>query len=293
MKLGKSINSVLRLANLRLMRASGYARLQEQLASIASSQARSEPTVETDRTRERCLPTYGAKCIEIFGRDIPRGDNCLFWSFDYESPESVQLFGIMYGFKCAQFKKYMDTIKTEKLEGAILEFGVHDGGSLNNIVEKCEQLGLSTPIYGFDSFEGLPAVSQHDVSCFQAGQYAAPLEAVLQTLKCDVRKHVHLVKGWFSETLTSREILADPALRQIAFAHIDCDLYYSAVDCLSFLEGRLTNGAFLIFDDWSFSELFGETKAFFEWSDKVRHLYRFEHVASVERGSLHLRVWLK
>jgi hypothetical protein len=198
----------------------------------------------------------------------------------------------MYGMKCARLRKYMEIIKSEHLEGAIVEFGVNDGSSLKHLVEKCEELGLQLPIFGFDSFEGLPEVSQHDLSCFHAGQFATRSDVVAQTLKCHQRKHVHLVKGWFSQSLATREIVADPSLSSIAFAHVDCDLYSSAVDCLRFLEGRLINGAFLIFDDWTFSESYGETKAFFEWFDEVRQLYRFEDIAYLDRGSVHMRVWL-
>jgi hypothetical protein len=36
----------------------------------------------------------------------------------------------------------------------------------------------------------------------------------------------------------------------VSIAHIDCDLYSSALDCLNFLDGRLADGAILLFDDW-------------------------------------------
>jgi Macrocin-O-methyltransferase (TylF) len=292
MRLAASINSILRLADLRLMRASGYAQLQ-QLAAGTNNHDRASTVMKTDSAASRGLPPYREKCLEIFGRELARGDNALLWSFDYESPESEQLFTFMYGMKCSRLGKYIETIKSEGLEGAIVEFGVNDGGSLSHLVEKCEALGLRLPIFGFDSFEGLPEVSPHDLSCFQAGQFAAPVDAVAQKLKCHQRKHVHLVKGWFSETLATKEIMADPSLSRIAFAHVDCDLYGSAVDCLKFLERRLISGAFLIFDDWTFSESHGETKAFFEWFDKVRELYRFEDIAYLDRGSVHMRVWLR
>jgi hypothetical protein len=293
MTLAKSINSILRAADLRLMRASGYDRLQRLAALTECRHDEASASMLTgDRGAQR-VPSYREKCLEIFGRDLSRGDNPLLWSFGYDAPESEQLFSFMYEMKCARFRKYMETIKAEKREGAIVEFGVFKGQTLNHLVEKCEELDLRVPIFGFDSFEGLPDVSEHDFDCFHAGQFAGAFDAVAERLKCDSRKNVRLVKGWFSKTLATEEIVASPALRTIAFAHLDCDLYSSTVDCLRFLEGRLADGAFLVFDDWTFSENIGETKAFFEWYEKVSELYRFEQEAFLDRASVHMRVWLK
>jgi O-methyltransferase len=39
---------------------------------------------------------------------------------------------------------------------------------------------------------------------------------------------------------------------QIAFAHIDVDIYKSIADCLNFIWPRLSVGGFMVFDDYGF-----------------------------------------
>ena len=235
---------------------------------------------------------YRKKCMDVFKADVSLGENYLFWTLPFGSPETAQLYGAMRTIESGIFAKRLEVLRNERIQGAIVEFGVFSGEGLATIVDKCEELGITPPIYGFDSFEGLPEPTADDLpDCWYGGEYACPMERVAQRLKCDSRPHVHLVKGWFCDTLKSAAIVGNPELERIAFARIDCDLYDSTVDCLDFLTDRLVDGAFLVFDDWTHRLDLGETRAFFEYHDRVKDVYRFEHLAAIGRGSLHLRVW--
>ena len=65
---------------------------------------------------------------------------------------------------------------------------------------------------------------------------------------------------YFAESLKG----ADAArLKNVCFARIDCDIYEPALECLHYLTTRLSDGAILVFDDWSFNPEVGETRAFF------------------------------
>jgi hypothetical protein len=234
---------------------------------------------------------YRERCLDVFSADVSLGENYLFWSLPFGSPETAQLYTAMQAIERGIFAKWLEVISQERIRGAIVEFGVFSGEGLAGIADKCEELGIILPIYGFDSFEGLPKPTADDLpNCWHEGQYACPMERVAQRLKCDVRPHIHLIKGWFCHTLKNETVAGNPDLEQIAFARIDCDLYDSAVDCLDFLEDRLVDGAFLIFDDWTHRLDLGETKAFFEFSERMKDVYRFEHLAALGQGSLHLRV---
>src|SRR5262249_18168453 len=114
-------------------------------------------------------------------------------------------------------------------------------------------------------------------------------EVVSAKLKLSERENLHLIKGWFEESLSRPEIMEEVA--PVAFARIDGDLYASAVTCLSFLTGRLSDGAYLCFDDWYDDPTKGETRAFFEWERTVRSEYRFEPVMRISLGGMHMRVW--
>lgn len=119
------------------------------------------------------------------------------------------------------------------VEGFIAEFGVHTGGSINLIADR-----VPGPVYGFDSFEGLP--EDWHLS-FGRGQFD------MGGRLPDVRSNVQLMKGWFSDTLPEfTKLVSKPA----AFLHIDCDLYSSTKTVLECLSDRIIPGTILVFDEY-------------------------------------------
>jgi hypothetical protein len=234
---------------------------------------------------------YRGKCLEAFGEDVRLGQNYLFWTLPFGSPETRQLYQAMSQIEFGLFGRWLQILRDERIPGAIAEFGVWQGNGLEQIIIRCEALDLLRPVFGFDSFEGLPEPSSDDLECFKAGEFLGSIDDVSARLKVPQRPHVRLVKGWFCDSLRSPEVANEPGLAQVAFARIDGDLYESTVDCLNFLEGRLAHGCFLVFDDWAHKQDLGETKAFFEFFERTKNRYRFEHMAALGMGSLHLRVW--
>lgn len=178
-------------------------------------------------------------------------------------------------------------IQASNVPGIIVEFGVFRGDWLLRLVRACERLGLQRQIVGFDSFEGLPAPSaDNDLDCWAEGDYAASLEEVAERLDVTRRRNISLIKGWFSDSLKTD---AAQAIRDIALARVDCDLYGACVECLDYLAGRLSDRSILVFDDWTFDLQKGETKAFREWVSRVPQ-YRFEFLCYNSIGHLYLRV---
>jgi hypothetical protein len=176
-------------------------------------------------------------------------------------------------------------IKNNAVPGAICEFGVYEGDWLKIISDHMMDIGLKRTVYGFDSFVGLPPPKEQlDISGFEEGQYAADYDTVYKRLECGTRD-IKLIKGWFSETLSSSVALD---ILQIAYARIDCDLYEPAVQCLEYLEPRLSDNSVLVFDDWSWWFGHGEARAFFEWAE--RSGLKFEFLAYTSWIHLYLRV---
>ncbi len=176
-------------------------------------------------------------------------------------------------------------IKVTGVAGAICEFGVFEGRWLKILSDHCEHIGLQRPIFGFDSFEGLPAPKVgFDIGGFEEGEYSADFDSVYRRLDC-ANRDITLVKGWFSETLA-----VSPAvdIEQISFARIDCDLYEPTLECLDYLQSRLSDGAILVFDDWSWWFGHGEPRAFFEWAEGSG--LKFEFLAYNSWIHLYLRV---
>ena len=143
------------------------------------------------------------------------------------------------------------------LPGLVLEFGVFSGRSINRLAEL-----FPGPVYGFDSFEGLP----EKWGRFRKGHFATSLPAVAE--------NVSLVVGWFNETLPGflREHPGD-----IRLLHVDCDLYSSTKTIFTECRDRIRVGTVIVFDEYfnyagwrdhefkAFQEFIGETGRKYEY----------------------------
>lgn len=168
-------------------------------------------------------------------------------------------------------KTVMEYIAMTKLDGDYLEFGVFMGRSFVPAYHFAQRNNLKAMrFYGFDSFEGLPAIKGTDEGGeFREGQYSLSLDQFKELIsKRGVRlDKVNLVKGWYEKVLNgdTRQRLST---KKAAFVFIDCDLYESTVPVLNFIMDYLQSGTVIAFDDWhSFkgSPEKGEQKAFNEW----------------------------
>jgi hypothetical protein len=186
------------------------------------------------------------------------------------------------------------------LAGDYVEFGVYKGRSLiaahaaaqnwvNRLLngradhlvkdrgafyQRVHKLWAERKFFGFDSFEGMPESKGVDSQriIWQKGTFSHPIDAVHNSLTAAgiPANQIKLVKGFFSETLTDASRL-ELGLKKIAVAHIDSDLYESAVLALNFITPMLQNGTVIVFDDWFAYRghpLMGEQRAFREWQEK-------------------------
>jgi len=146
-------------------------------------------------------------------------------------------------------------------EGLFLEFGVASGWSINEIAAR-----VSKTVYGFDSFEGLPAP-----------WWGAQKGHFCREDLPSVRHNVVLVPGMFDETLPR---FLEEHLEPCAFVHVDCVLYSSTKTVLELLRGRLVKGTVICFDEyfnypgWRNT---GEYKAFTEFAEE--HGLSFEYLS--------------
>ena len=143
-----------------------------------------------------------------------------------------------------------EAIKHIQFDGLVIETGVFQGKSINHLASLIE-----TPIYGFDSFEGLPEDWRGN---FKKGAFK-----VSELPK--VAHNVILNKGWFEDTIPEfRARHSSP----ISFLHIDCDLYSATKTVLNLFEDQIVNGTIIVFDEFfnypGWKE--GEYKAFLEFT---------------------------
>lgn len=156
--------------------------------------------------------------------------------------------------------------------GDYLEFGVYQGTSMICMYETLKDLQIDdVRLFGFDSFEGLPSPEGsddiYDQKNWTEGQFKSDLQFTREELsKIGVDwTRVSLIKGFFSETLTD-DFKVQHAITKASIIMIDCDMYLSTKEALSFCEPLIYDQAFIFFDDWNCTgDDGGEKKAFYEF----------------------------
>jgi hypothetical protein len=141
--------------------------------------------------------------------------------------------------------------KISQPDGLVLEFGVASGRTINHIAKS-----RSGPVFGFDSFEGLPEDWR---SGYERGAFAGDLPPV--------QSNVTLVKGWFNETLPP---FLSANKGDVSLLHVDCDLYSSTKCVFDLLAERIRSGTVIVFDEfWNYPAWREhEIKAFDEFKSK-------------------------
>ena len=158
------------------------------------------------------------------------------------------------------FKDMVDQVKD--IPGDVVECGVSIGHGALLFTLLGEYVGTERAYYGFDSFEGFPDPSEIDESTPIKGKgfWASPPESVMRVLRDGrvqeevIRKRIHVVKGWFNETLPEYE-------GQIALLHLDCDLYDSYKVALETLYDKVEPGGIIMFDEYDDARWPGARKA--------------------------------
>jgi O-methyltransferase len=135
--------------------------------------------------------------------------------------------------------------------GDVAEVGVYRGGTAY-LLAKAIAAGKKR-IHLFDTFEGMPETDP-DKDVHQAGDFSdTSLQSVQEYLsECD---NVAIYPGFFPETAAPVSSL------RFSLVHIDVDIYRSVLDCCSFFYGRMTQGGFMVFDDYGFLSCPGAKEA--------------------------------
>ena len=163
-------------------------------------------------------------------------------------------------------------LSVANLDGLVLEFGVFQARTINMIAQM-----YSGPIYGFDSFEGLP---ENWRTGYAQGAFAMPELP-------EVKPNVTLIKGWFEDTLPDFIAKHEGNCKLI---HVDCDLYSSTRTILELLESRIVPGTVIVFDEYfnypGWEQ--GEHKAFMEFIQRTQ--YSFEYLSYTIREQMAVKI---
>jgi O-methyltransferase len=151
------------------------------------------------------------------------------------------------------------------LDGDFVELGCHCGGTsflLSSLLKLDHQL------HAFDSFEGLPELTEEDGGHHSKGQ----LKADYDTVRNYLPDRVKLYKGWVEDTLIN---IKDKPLSLI---YIDMDLYAPTKFAITNLWNQLVKGGYMIFDDYLWGATPGIKQVVDEFFPNIfRHNHYFVH----------------
>jgi O-methyltransferase len=146
----------------------------------------------------------------------------------------------------------IETVLDERIPGDVIETGIWRGGAAIFMrgVLVAHQV-TDRVVWAADSFEGVPPPSHPADADFDLSARAYPFLAVsLQQVSGLFEKYgllddqVKFLKGWFKDTLPTAPIGALAVLR------LDGDLYESTMDALNPLYRKVSEGGFVIIDDY-------------------------------------------
>ena len=138
---------------------------------------------------------------------------------------------------------------------SFVECGVAKGGSL--AIMKVAS-GKNNKIFGFDSFEGMPPVTNEDIDSYNKDDttyWVGKLNEnginsvynTFNTLNLNMN-NVTLVKGFFQDTLQIQENIDN--IGEIAVLRLDGDWYESTKICLEKLYDKVVDNGIIIIDDY-------------------------------------------
>lgn len=144
-------------------------------------------------------------------------------------------------------------VLARNIDGDFVEAGVWRGGSTIYMRAILAAYGDRTRcVWAFDSFEGVPRPSGRYsyIPDDSDGLWQAPLDVSIDVVRENFDKYgllderVHMVRGWFSESLPVAEV------ERIALLRLDGDLYESTMDALIHLYPKVCPGGYVIIDDY-------------------------------------------
>jgi O-methyltransferase len=137
----------------------------------------------------------------------------------------------------------MQVVKaTATLEGPGAEFGVWKGGSAKLLSRVMSEVSPGKVLHLFDTFAGMPRMDPTK-DLHREGDFGdTSLQEVRVFLK-DCR-NVRFHPGLFEDTMPR------VAEARFSFAHVDCDVYWSVMQCCEFLYPRMVPGGIIVFDDY-------------------------------------------
>jgi len=186
-------------------------------------------------------------------------------------------------YNIARFLSHYELFKKViELPGVIIDLGVYRGASTFTWAKLCEifcPTDARKVVYGFDTFEGFPALSEEDgledvEQDVRAGGYFGGISAerdlslAQQAMNHDRHlKHlnrIEFIKGNVVDTIPQFVASKGNGLK-IALLNLDLDLYEPTKVALEYLTPQIVEGGIIILDEYAVDTFGGESKAVDEY----------------------------
>lgn len=155
----------------------------------------------------------------------------------------------------------------QSIPGVFIEFGVFQGFTFSLIYERALRYGKRT--VGVDSFIGHPEsqvkrIGDKWVGNMWPGKYSAGGSSTFR----QEFPNALCVEGFIPNILPEIDDI------EIAFAHLDLDLYDSTAAALRFTWGRLSKGGIMIGHDFGWDADYGAPQAYQDWMAEmdIKHI---------------------
>ena len=167
-------------------------------------------------------------------------------------PEAETMIGLR---RLDNLEHCIKTLIAGRVPGDLIEAGVWRGGAAIFMRAALRAYGeTERTVWVADSFAGLPKpdpANRVDIGDlhYTFSQLAVPLEEVQANFRRYdlLDRQVRFLEGWFKDTLPSAP------LDRLALIRLDGDMYGSTIDALRALYPRLSQGGFVIVDDYALS----------------------------------------
>jgi O-methyltransferase len=163
---------------------------------------------------------------------------------------------------------YLLDALNNNIEGDVVEFGCYVGESSKYFRKTLTESQSNKDLYVYDSFEGLPPLSQWEEGTgWKPGTLKTTEEVLVKNFRENNLKLPIITKGWF------KDIPDYKIPEKISFAFLDGDFYDSIYDSLEKIYNKVSNGGYILFHDYDRIDLPGVRMAVEDFFSKRGEKY--------------------
>jgi O-methyltransferase len=171
--------------------------------------------------------------------------------------------------------KNLSKVIENNIEGDIVELGCYVGESSKYIRKTLDVYNSNKTLTVYDSFEGLPELSDYEVNTgWKPFTLKTSEEIIINNFENNDLTPPKIVKGWF------KDIQDEDLPEKISFAFLDGDFYESIYDSLSKIYDRMVDGGIILFHDFRRPDLPGVDAAIRDFFKERNIEYNLEVICN-------------